>query len=153
MAKANIATIVRELLTPTIEELGYDVWDVEYNKVGADWHLIITIDNEVGITIEDCELVHRTVDPLLDEADPIEDAYYLNVSSPGIERDLRTEDHILACLGDRCEARLFKPLNGKKVLVGILAGYENGQVTILLDETEVVIPRGEISKLRTIFFD
>jgi ribosome maturation factor RimP len=153
MAKANVATVVKELLTPVIEDLGYEVWDVEYNKVGADWHLIITIDHEDGITIEDCETVHRAVDPVLDEADPIEDSYYLNVSSPGVERELRTEDHLLACIGIRCEVRLFKALGGKKVLTGILANYEDGNITITVEGEDIVIPRSDVAKIRTVFFD
>ena len=153
MPKGNVVAVVKELLTPVIEDLGYYLWDVEYKKLGSDWHLVIVIDSDEGITIEDCETVHRTIDPILDEADPIEDAYYLDVSSTGIERELRTEEHILFCLGERCEARLFKAVNGVKSLKGILAAYEDGKVTITVDGTDVVIDRGDISKLRTLFFD
>lgn len=87
------ASAVRELIEPTVTELGYDIWDVEYVKEGADMHLRITIDSEDGIDIDDCEKVHRAIDPLIDEADPIEESYLLEVSSPGIERRLRTPEH------------------------------------------------------------
>ena len=153
MAKVNVATAVKELLTPVIEDLGFQVWDVEYVKAGADWHLIITIDHEDGITIEDCEAVHLAIDPVLDEADPIEDSYYLNVSSPGIERELRTEEHLLASIGERCEVRLFKALNGQKTLTGVLASYADGQITLSQDAGDIVIARGDVAKIRTLFFD
>ena len=70
--KKNIRETVREAILPTVTELGYDIWDVTYSKVGADYHLEITIDSENGINIEDCEKVHRAIDPILDEIDPIE---------------------------------------------------------------------------------
>ena len=153
MAKANIATQVRELVTPTVEELGYLVWDVEYAKEGADWHLTVTIDSPDGIDIQDCETVHRAIEVLIDEADPIESFYYLNVSSPGIERELKCEAHILACIGERCEAKLFAARNGAKTLRGTLASYEDGKITLSCEEGDVTLARTEVSKLRTVYFD
>ena len=153
MAKENIAGQVAHLIQPTVEQMGYTLWDVEYTKEGADWHLVITIDKEEGITIEDCEAVHRAVDPLLDEEDPIESAYYLDVSSPGVERDLRTDAHILASIGERCEAKLFAPVEGSRTHKGELVSYEDGIVTLKTEKTEVKIPRAAISKLKTVFFD
>ena len=153
MAKGNIAEQVKELISSKVEEMGYQLWDVVYAKEGADWHLEITIDKADGITIEDCEAVHRAVDPLLDEADPIEDAYYLDVSSPGIERDLRTDAHILASIGQRCEAKLFAPLNGSRAYKGQLSAFSDGVVTLQMEQGQVDIPRSAISKLKTIYFD
>lgn len=156
MAKMSIAATVEALLRPTVEGLGYRLWDVEYAKIGADWNLTIVIDNDEGITIEDCEVVHRAIDPLLDEADPIENAYCLNVSSPGIERELKTDAHILASLGQKCEARLFAPLEGKRVYRGYLVAYEDGVLTLQEDpdkEVYLTLPRSGVSKLQTIFFD
>lgn len=153
MAKGNIAEQVTALLTPKINEMGYDVWDVEYKKEGADFHLIITIDKPEGIYIEDCEAVHRAIDPILDEADPIEGMYYLDVSSPGIERDLRTDKHILASIGEVCEAKLFAPLNGAKAYKGTLISYEDGILKLGCATGEVDIPRESISKLKTVYFD
>ncbi len=153
MAKASVAARVAALVTPTILELGYRVWDVEFIKEGADWYLIVTIDNDEGITIEDCECVHNAIDPLLDEADPIDTAYHLNVSSPGIERDLRTDLHIEASIGERVEAKLYTAHEGKKEYKGILSAYKDGQVTITTEAGDVIIPRTTISKLRTVYFD
>ena len=89
--KKSVKETVREAIAPTVAELGYRIWDITFTKIGADYHLEITIDNDRGINIDDCEKVHRAIDPILDEVDPIEDFYYLEVSSPGIERELRTE--------------------------------------------------------------
>ena len=153
MAKANIAMQVRELVTPTVEALGYSVWDVEYAKEGADWHLTVTIDSPDGIDLVACETVHRAIEPLIDEADPIEGFYYLNVSSPGVERELKSEAHILACIGERCEAKLFVARNGVKALRGILTSCEDGKITLSCEEGDVTLARTEISKLRTVYFD
>lgn len=152
--KKNVRETVREAIEPTVTELGYEIWDVTYSKIGADYHLEITIDHEDGIGIDDCEKVHRAIDPILDECDPIEGFYYLEVSSPGIERDLRTDYHINASIGMPVEAKLFAPSkDGRKSYVGILAGYEEGVVTIDEDGTEVRLPRADISKLGTIYVD
>lgn len=148
----NIAAVVREGITPTADALGYTLWDVEFLKEGARRILRVTIDNEEGITIEDCEKMHRAIDPILDEIDPIEDAYDLEVSSPGIERDLRTSAHIDACVGERVEARFFAPFEGIKQLEGILLGRE-GEDTVCIEVNgeEKKFPRSAISKLQTLF--
>lgn len=151
--KKNVRDTVREAIGPTVEALGYMIWDVTYSKIGADYHLEITIDNRGGISIEDCEKVHRAIDPILDECDPIEGFYYLEVSSPGIERDLRTDEHITACIGMPVEAKLFAPKDGRKSVVGTLAGYADGRVIINEGESDVVLDRQEISKLSTIYTD
>ena len=128
--KKGIKDTVREAIEPTVTELGYSIWDITYSKVGADYHLEITIDNEKGIYIEDCEKVHRAIDPILDEIDPIEGFYYLDVSSPGVERELRTEEHITAMVGSKVEAKLFSARDGKKSVIGKLLGLEGDSVVI-----------------------
>jgi len=152
--KKSIKDTVREAIEPTVCELGYRIWDVVYSKIGADYHLEITIDSDNGINIDDCERVHRAIDPILDEADPIEGFYYLEVSSPGIERELRTDEHISLSLGQRVEAKLFSALNGKKSFVGVLGGFDGKSVAITPDgeDTEILIPRESISKLNTVYF-
>ena len=149
--KKNVRETVREAILPTVTELGYRIWDVTYAKIGADYHLEITIDNDEGISIDDCEKVHRAIDPILDECDPIEGFYYLEVSSPGVERELRTDDHINACLGEAVEAKLFAAHDGRKSFVGILESYEDGNITINEDGVKTVIARADISKLNTIY--
>jgi ribosome maturation factor RimP len=151
--KKSIKETVREAILPTVTELGYQIWDVTYSKIGADYHLEITIDSENGINIEDCEKVHRAIDPILDEVDPIEDAYYLDVSSPGIERELRTEEHILWGIGQKVEAKLFAAVNGMKSIVGNLESFVDGKITIKNDAGEYTLDKTAVSKMTTIFFE
>ena len=151
--KKGIKETVREAIEPTVTELGYRIWDVTYSKIGADYHLEITIDSDNGINIEDCERVHRAIDPILDEVDPIEGFYYLEVSSPGVERELRTEEHISLSVGSKVEAKLFAPKDGAKSITGILSSYSDGKITLTADEQEYVLDRSEVSKLRTVYFE
>ena len=151
--KKSIRETVREAVSPTITELGYDIWDITYSKVGADYHLEITIDSENGINIEDCEKVHRAIDPILDECDPIEGFYYLDVSSPGVERELRTEEHIGRSVGEKVRAKLFAQKDGKRVITGVLSAFNEGKLTITEPTGEVVLTPQEISKLTTVFFE
>ena len=155
MKKPNVAQTVSALIEKTVLEAGCRLWDVEYVKVGAEYHLIITIDKDEGVNIEDCERVHRAIDPLLDEADPIENSYRLEVSSPGIERDLRTDAHILASIGEVVEAKLFAPdeEDGGKSYLGVLTAYEEGMLTLVLqNDSEKKLAKAAISRLRTVFF-
>lgn len=150
--KKNIASTVRDLALPLADEFGFILWDVEYVKEGAEMILRITIDKEGGITIDDCEKMHRAIDPILDEADPIENSYRLEVSSPGIERVLKTDEHIDACVGCKVEVKLFAPLeDGRKSLTGKLLGQNEDGVGIELDDGDVTISRSAIAKLRTVY--
>ena len=151
--KKGIKETVREAVLPTANEMGYRIWDVTYSKVGADYHLEITIDSDKGIDIKDCERFHRAIDPILDELDPIEGFYYLDVSSPGLERELRTEEHITLSVGAKVEAKLFAAKDGTKSVVGTLTSYDNGAVIITADTGEVRLEKGEVSKLTTVFFE
>jgi ribosome maturation factor RimP len=151
--KKNIRDTVRDAISPTVTELGYDIWDITYQKIGADYHLEITIDKEGGIDIEDCEKVHRAIDPILDECDPIEGFYYLDVSSPGIERELRTAEHISHSIGQKVLAKLFAQKDGKKTVKGILTAFEYGKLTITEPTGDVILAQNEISKINTVFFE
>ena len=152
MAAKNIAETVRELIAPVAEELQLLLWDVEFVKEGARRILRVTIDSDEGITIEDCERMHRAIDPVLDEADPIETAYDLEVSSPGIERELRTEAHIFASLGEVVELRFFAPVDGQKTLQGVLADFVDGQLTLEVEEGVLrTFSKTAIAKISTVF--
>ena len=149
MAKGGgkVITAVREAISDTVHELGFDIWDIEFKKIGADFHLTITIDSENGVDIDDCETVHRAIDPLLDEADPIEEAYYLDVSSPGLERDIRTKEHFLACAGEKVSIKLFAPVNKRKEFIGILSVNEDASViTITEGANQFEFKFGDIAK-------
>ena len=151
--KKSVKDTVRELIEPTVNGLGYLIWDVLYSKVGADYHLEITIDKEGGIDIDDCEKVHRAIDPIIDEADPIEDFYYLEVSSPGIERELRTDEHISLSVGQKVEAKLFAERDGRKSVRGYLKAFDGGVITITEDDAQFQIDKKEIAKLTTVSFE
>ena len=151
--KAGIKDKVREVIEPTVVELGYRIWDVTYQKLGADYHLEITIDSDDGINIEDCEKVHRAIDPILDEYDFIEGFYYLEVSSPGIERELRCAEHIRLSIGETVEVKLFAARDGKKSFVAILADYEDGNLTFDIDGESLTLSEKEVSKMTTVFFE
>ena len=151
--KKSIRETVREAIEPTVSELGYRIWDIVYSKIGADYHLEITIDNDEGINIDDCERVHRAIDPILDECDPIEGFYYLEVSSPGIERELRTDEHIALSIGEKVEVRLFAAQDGRKSFTARLTGFSDGALTFLENDVELTVKRSDISKLTTVFFD
>ncbi len=151
--KKGIKDTVREAILPTVTELGYRIWDVTYTKQGADYHLEITIDSDEGISINDCEKVHRAIHPILAEIDPTDDFYYIEVSSPGVERELRTEEHIRLSLGEIVEAKLFVAKDGTKSIIGELVSYEDKKLTIETETAAVTLERSEISKLSTVYFD
>lgn len=148
----NVSETVRALAEPIAEELGCWVWDVEFVKEGTRKILRITIDSEDGIDINVCEQLHRAIDPLLDEADPIEEAYYLEVSSPGIERELKTQTHIDACEGWDVEVKLYAPIDGAKVFRGVLlSSSENGDVRIDANGKTLEFPKASVAKINTYF--
>ena len=149
--KKNIAGTVRELVAPVADSLGFMLWDVEYLKEGADMILRITIDKPEGIDIEDCEKMARAIDPIIDEADPIEVSYKMEVSSPGIERVLSRPEHFEACMGEKIEVKLYAPVDGKKQIVGILAAADDKTVTVDVDGSETVLEKSAVAKVSTVF--
>lgn len=152
--KKNTAEKVRELVEGAIDQLGYSVWDVEYSKIGTERHLEITIDSENGIDINDCEKVHRVIEVIIDEADPIEEMYYLDVSSPGLERNIRTAQHFEKCIGQVIEIKLFSALDGKKSIVGELTGYDGESDKVTVKEksgNEYTVDRKLVSKANVYF--
>lgn len=151
--KKNIAETVRELAQPLADQFGYFLWDVEYVREGADMILRITIDNdsETGITIEDCEKMHRAIDPILDEADPIEEAYMLAVSSPGVERVLTRPEHFEICAGEDVMLKFFAAVDGVKSLRATLVGLENDEIVVTVGEEEKRFARKIVAKCETVF--
>ena len=128
------------------------LYKIPNKKEGADFHLIITIDKPEGIDIEDCEKMARAIDPIIDEADPIEVSYKMEVSSPGIERELKTRDHVEMCLGDTVEIRLYSAQHGAKVHRGTLVGMTDaGNVQIEQNETLLEFDADKVAKLQTVF--
>ena len=152
MIKKNVVGVVSELVSPVADEMGIIIWDVEFVKEGSKKILRITIDSEEGIDINTCETFHRTIDPMLDEADPIDESYYLEVTSPGIDREIKTDEHIEMCLGEKVELKLYAPKNGSKAYTGILQGLsDEGKVIIDINGESVDFDKKEISKMHTVF--
>jgi len=152
--RKNTAEKVKELIEGTVKDLGYEIWDVEYSKIGTERHLEITIDSENGIDINDCEKVHRAIEVIIDAADPIEEMYYLDVSSPGLERSIRLPEHYEKCVGETVEFKLFSQFEGKKSIVGELFAYDSENDTVSVREkngSEYVLERKLISKANTYF--
>ena len=146
----NVASTVTALAEPLADELGYFIWDVDYVKEGTEWFLRIEIDKEDGIDIEDCEKYSRTIDPLLDEEPYLEGTYRLEISSPGIERIIKTDFHLEKCTGEVVEIKLFAPIEGCKLVRGTLFSFDSESVT-LKDETEISIQRKNIAKMNVYF--
>lgn len=134
MAKGgNTVKKVWELAEPLAKQLGLEIWDVRFLKEGADWYLRIFIDKDGGVSIDDCVDMTHAINPVLDEEDPIEQAYLLEVSSPGVERELVKDEHFLRFIGEKIKVKMIRPVDGKREFSGILENYEDGNVTLRLD--------------------
>ena len=145
MQAKEIEALITDLVTPVLEGTDLTLVDVEYVRE-KDWYLRIFIDKEGGVEIDDCQLVSEKLTTILDEKDPIKDKYFLEVSSPGIERKLTRDFHFDYAMGEKVILRLIRPCDGRREFNGILTGYENGAVTILLeDEIEMTAEKKEIA--------
>ena len=145
---SKITDLVETMARPVAEANGCSLWDVEYVKEAGSWYLRLYIDKEGGVSIDDCEAVSRALDPMLDEADPIPDAYTFEVSSAGADRPLKKPQHFEAFMGAEVDVKLYKAVNGQKTRTGILAGYDSGDVTLSLGGEEVTIPKNEVAAVR-----
>lgn len=147
---------VRQLCEPIINELGLSLWDVRYVKEGAGWFLRIYIDKDGGVDINDCEAVSRAVNEPLDELDPIENAYCLEVCSPGIERELIRDEHFEQFIGADIMVKMRVPIDGiGKEFKGVLKSYDDGTVTIRdhSDENEVTVSKKDAVWIKLDDFD
>ena len=148
---AKIEEKVEQLVKDKIENIGYDLYDVEYAKEGPNYYLRIYIDSPKGIDLNDCEKVSNEINDMLDEADYIKEQYYLEVSSAGIERILRKDKHLEQNIGKKVEVRLFKKdTNGNKEYIGELVKFEAETITIRTEE-EIKIERKDIAQIKTIY--
>ena len=143
----NTADRAREICKPEAEKLDLILWDVRYIKEGAAYYLRVIIDKPGGVFIEDCESLSRAVDPLLDEADFIREHYILEVSSPGVGRELSRPEHFPPYMGREVTVKLIRPRLGVKQFTGSLTAYENGAVTLEVSGEPRIFPQNEISKI------
>ena len=127
---SRVTDTVEALAQPIAQQLGLEIWNVEYVKEAAQWFLRVYIDKEGGIGIADCEAFSRALDPILDEADPIPGSYVFEVSSAGAERELKRPSDFIRFIGSNVEVKLYKGIDGRKVFTGKLEAYTDGDVTV-----------------------
>ena len=140
------------LLLPIMEEMHFELVDVEYVKEAGNWYLRFYIDKEGGITVDDCEAVSRIFSDKLDELDFIEDAYIMEVSSPGLGRPLKKEKDYVRSMGKEVEIRTYRPINKEKEFYGILSAYDESSVTITTeDQKEQTFEKADIALIRLAF--
>lgn len=145
---AKITEQVTQMALPVVEEAGCELWDVEYVREAGTWFLRVYIDKDGGVDILDCENVSRKLSDLLDEADPIEGSYTLEVSSAGAERPLKRPGDYEKFMGSPVAVKLYKAKNGRKEFAGVLAGYENGDVTITVGDAVMTFAKDEVALCR-----
>ncbi len=157
-AYKGVSAKVLPIVEPIVTELGYELWDVEFYREGSEQILCITLDSENGINIEDCEKVSRAIDEPLDEADPIPCEYYLQVSSPGVERDLKRKEHFEAFVGEEIRVGLYSAMkegkySGSKTFNAILLGIsEDGSaITVGDDESSETVSLEAVSGVKTVY--
>ena len=148
---ARIEEKIEHLLKDKVQKLGFSLYDVEYVKEGKDYYLRIYIDNNKGITIDDCELVSNSITDILDSEDYLKEQYFLEVSSPGVERVLKNDKHLQNNIGSKVQAKLFKPLEGKKQYIGVLKSFDDENIQIDVDNKMIDIERKNIGQLKTVF--
>lgn len=150
MAKEKVEDIVYDICKPVIDRRNFELVEVEYLKEGGEWYLRIFIDKEGGVTIDDCQAVSEEVSDLLDAADPIENSYIFEVSSPGIDRPLKNERDYIKAMGKLVEAKLFAPMEGKKLIEGLLSGYTEDTVELDQNGTKLTIDKKQIAIIRPV---
>ncbi len=148
---AKIKEICEEKLKPIIKEMGYELLEVSYEKENGGMSLIFTIDSDNGVSIDDCEVVTKKIDPILDELNPTDDKpYTLVVSSPGLDRPLKTDRDLKRNLGQEVELTLFAKLDGKKVFVGVLDKFDEKTVQIKTDKETLVFDREKVANIKLV---
>ena len=133
---------------PVVESFGCELWDVEYVREGSERYLRLYIDKDGGIDIEDCEKVHRAVDPILDEKDPIAESYHFEVCSAGLERPLKRPSDFEKFMDSPILVKLYRPRDGLKEIPGFLRGYEDGKVTVEAGKETITFEKSEVALVR-----
>lgn len=148
----KVTEIVEELAKPIVDELGLELVDVEYVKEGKDWFLRVFVDSEDGIDLEGCALVSEKLSEALDEEDPIEDLYFLDVSSPGAERPLKKDSDFAKAIGKKVAIKTYEKIDGEKMFEGELLAFDGKEITLLLTiktrKKEITIPYDKVASAR-----
>ena len=144
----KVTELVESFARPVVEEKGCTLWDVEYVREGSERFLRLYIDKDGGVDINDCEAVHRAIDPILDEKDPIAESYHFEVCSAGLERALKRPGDFEQFMGSAVTVKLYRPRNGLKEIPGILRGYEEGKVTVEAGKETITFEKSEVALVR-----
>ena len=148
---AKVKQICEEKLADVFQELGYELVDVEYVKEGSGMSLIFTIDKDGGVNIDDCEMVSKKIDPILDEINPTDDKpYTLVVSSPGLDRPLKTDRDLKRGLGKEVDLNLFSKIDGKKTFKGVLECFDEKVVTLDVDGQKQTFDREKVASIKLV---
>ena len=145
----KVTELVWQFSQPIVEELGCSIWDIEYVREGSERYLRIYIDKAEGVVdIDDCEKIHRAIDPILDEKDPIAESYHFEVCSAGIERTLKRPGDFARFMGSPVLIKLYRPRNGLKEIPGILRGYADGKITVEAGKESITFEKSEVALAR-----
>ena len=144
----KVTELVAGFAKPIVEAQGCSLWDVEYVREGAERILRVYIDKEGGIDIADCETIHRALDPILDEKDPIAESYHFEVCSAGLERALKRPSDFAQFMGAAVLVKLYRPRNGLKEIPGVLRGYDAGRVTVEAGKETITFEKSEVALVR-----
>ncbi len=144
----KITEQVTQFAQPIVEENGCTLWDVEYVREGSERFLRLYIDKDGGVDITDCEKIHRAVDPILDEKDPIAESYHFEVCSAGLERALKRPGDFERFMGSAVLVKLYRPRNGLKEIPGILRGFDDGRVTVEAGKEHITFEKSEVALVR-----
>lgn len=148
MSKLKVEQAVEELLLPIMDDVHCELVDIEYKKEGSQWYLRIYIDKPGGIMIDDCQIVSERISDLLDKSDPIPYSYFLEVSSPGLDRILKKDSDFEKYKGSKVDISLFKPMNGKRKYSGELVSLINDELVIRDKSETISFKRSDIAIVR-----
>ena len=144
----KITDQVAAFAQPVVEANGCSLWDVEYVREGSERYLRVYIDKDGGIDIDDCERVHRALDPILDEKDPIAESYHFEVCSAGLERALKRPSDFEKFMGSPITVKLYRPRNGLKEIPAVLKAYEEGRITVTAGKETITFEKSEVALVR-----
>ena len=144
----KVTELVESFAKPIVEANGCGLWDVEYVREGSERYLRLYIDKEGGVDIADCEKIHRAVDPVLDEKDPIAESYHFEVCSAGLERALKRPSDFERFMGSPILVKLYRPRNGLKEIPCVLSGYADGKLTVEAGKETITFEKSEVALVR-----
>lgn len=142
---------VYELVLPYADENGLELYDVIYEKQGKDMYLSIYIDKQDGVSIEDCEKLNNFIDPILDKELDIKEKYFLEVSSSGLEKNIRSDEQLKMFLNAKIQVKLFKPIDKSKDFMGILKKYNSDEIVIECEKSQYTFKRSDIASMKSVY--